>query len=980
MASAPTLDHDLHETVIDLKERNEFLTVEVASLRKQCDDAISVTAGMESVCAQNRQFGSELRSLKTERDELSRRVKILLQSQADLRAQIDAARETRKPTVNFEPLPLPPASAPDSEITELKSKLAREQKRAQELSGSVGLLLTEAEVFFCAKIESLSQLRELFLRPKPPPPSPSLPDKLPNETNPELEAALHAATAKLKQERKKRTQSERGFTAQQAELQSVKQAADLLQGQIAELQEFAKQQKHTIHDQRLKIQSLEEKVVSLENLAFQPNQPPEVETQIVPDPAVVRENAALRSRNAALSSKLKELQETDFNLKEQLAALQNHNRGLEEQKDKLAEKLEKAKNLREEIDRECGTLREANAALLAQKEELASHCEATEPQMKAARASFEQAKSACDAAQFENKRLASGLKLLQSSFDAEKSQVRELIAQRERLLAVLHRYETVAKLFEQNLTSLKSETDKLREASKSARALPPPPVAQPVVEEIPQTSWLCVDFPKELCGLILELNHAMPVTARIKHILRTIARFYNEQIRELKQTVARDREENEAKNAAFDTFLGNLSVALNVAPMTVNSELFPIARLREENATLAARNRVLEERHARIQEVTGSRSDGEAEELFLALRDDNARLLSEISHLCASAKKFQKQSRHAAASLQAEIADRDARIGACNSELAKAADETAALAAAARRSQAEIAAAQERQRESEGAHQQAVASLEREKRELRGQIAQQRQAAASEAGAREAERLSLEEALDRARRKAAQWKRRAGAVLQERRERDARLAEQQRAHEGAMRDLQRRLADERAAAQAHAERAAEPLRQKARELSDLTQKTAEALLLADEKGRQLAAANAELAMERDRLLARLQGAADEHGRQLQLSQTRLRVVELAAETRAHNEIEDAREGCEQEKREIYAAVAAALQRWYDGRQQLDEREFREILARAQTDIARMLEQEARIRRLLALDVHEGPEEAIVELLRVRPFVADGARR
>jgi (p)ppGpp synthase/HD superfamily hydrolase len=155
------------------------------------------------------------------------------------------------------------------------------------------------------------------------------------------------------------------------------------------------------------------------------------------------------------------------------------------------------------------------------------------------------------------------------------------------------------------------------------------------------------------------------------------------------------------------------------------------------------------------------------------------------------------------------------------------------------------------------------------------------------------------------------------------------------------------------------------------------QKTSEALLLADEKGRQLAVANAELAMERDRLLARLQGSADERDRQLQLSQTRLRVVELAAETRAHNEIEDARAACDQEKREIYAAVATALQQWYDGKQELDEREFRELLARARTETVRLVAQEGRIRRLLALDVGEAAEPAIVELLRVRPFVERG---
>jgi FtsZ-binding cell division protein ZapB len=56
----------LQQEVSDLKQKNEFLVMENGKLQQQCDEALAVVNGMENVCAQNKQFASELRLVKTE--------------------------------------------------------------------------------------------------------------------------------------------------------------------------------------------------------------------------------------------------------------------------------------------------------------------------------------------------------------------------------------------------------------------------------------------------------------------------------------------------------------------------------------------------------------------------------------------------------------------------------------------------------------------------------------------------------------------------------------------------------------------------------------------------------------------------------------------------------------------------------------------------------------------------------------------------
>jgi hypothetical protein len=137
----------LQREVSDLKQKNEFLVMENGKLQQQCDEALAVVNGMENVCAQNKQFASELRLVKTERDELSRRVQILVQTTSELQLQLEDARN-QKPKVmpdQWRDVQVIPCDHEEKiqqqqqDINNLKSILTKEQRKSQEVNSIKGM-------------------------------------------------------------------------------------------------------------------------------------------------------------------------------------------------------------------------------------------------------------------------------------------------------------------------------------------------------------------------------------------------------------------------------------------------------------------------------------------------------------------------------------------------------------------------------------------------------------------------------------------------------------------------------------------------------------------------------------------------------------------------------------------------------------------------------------------------------------------------
>jgi chromosome segregation ATPase len=401
--------------------------------------------------------------------------------------------------------------------------------------------------------------------------------------------------------------------------------------------------------------------------------------------------------------------------------------------------------------------------------------------------------------------------------------------------------------------------------------------------------------------------------------------------------------------------------------------------MRAENANFTAQNTQLNDNLARVLAAIGADSVSDTEDMISAIQREHEKLREASQQFAGYAKHYRKQSKRLAAKAAAELSKRDEEIQVLKSDFDKLADENSALEAALEQAKQQLLELQRQLKQTEKNRDRDIAAIESEKREFRDRLDSEKRELESQLAAVESERSAREEELDKAHREIANWKRRSDLLVNERREKEGEISQLKRELEESARDFHRKAADERASAKLQTDKMLDALRQKNRELSELTQKTSEALVCADERNRQLAAANTNLVMEKDELAARLQSVSEEAVRQRQLMTTKLRAVELASDTRSHNQIEDTKANFEQQKRNIYAAVVVAFQGFYDGKRELDEHEFQNVLARAQGEMGRLAAQDLKLKRLLGLDVDESIEDAISELLRLRPFVDDRSR-
>jgi chromosome segregation ATPase len=164
------------QQLFDLKKQIDFLTAENASIRRQCDEAVQVATDMDSIYSQNRQLKADIRTLKADKQELQRRLKLSLQSVAELQEQANSAQPPKHKIIHGQSEKCNHKSEIRrlrGEISGLKSGLADEELKNQEPQSSLQEILSGAERFFNERVESRSQLSELFLNTSPPESLPS---------------------------------------------------------------------------------------------------------------------------------------------------------------------------------------------------------------------------------------------------------------------------------------------------------------------------------------------------------------------------------------------------------------------------------------------------------------------------------------------------------------------------------------------------------------------------------------------------------------------------------------------------------------------------------------------------------------------------------------------------------------------------------------------------------------------------------------
>ena len=131
---------------------------------------------------------------------------------------------------------------------------------------------------------------------------------------------------------------------------------------------------------------------------------------------------------------------------------------------------------------------------------------------------------------------------------------------------------------------------------------------------------------------------------------------------------------------------------------------------------------------------------------------------------------------------------------------------------------------------------------------------------------------------------------------------------------------------------------------------------------------QLSESKAILENEKQQLVNNINAHKQELEREKRLSATKLKALTLSSEMKIQNETENARLNFEQQKREIFHFAADVFKQFFDPRMQITESSFKTILQNVKARLDNSVKQEETIKRILGIIGNENIETALIRTL------------
>jgi chromosome segregation ATPase len=152
------------------------------------------------------------------------------------------------------------------------------------------------------------------------------------------------------------------------------------------------------------------------------------------------------------------------------------------------------------------------------------------------------------------------------------------------------------------------------------------------------------------------------------------------------------------------------------------------------------------------------------------------------------------------------------------------------------------------------------------------------------------------------------------------------------------------------------------------ELRLICSKTNESVLGTERHNRDLLRRINALERELEQITRQLDATKEENMREKQLLETKTKAAGIRLEMKCQAEIEDLKVNFEDEKRKMFGLVAEHFAHFFDARHSFDAQSFREVIEKASSEIERLKETDAAVRRILCLSNDESTENAVSKLL------------
>lgn len=1000
---------NLQKQNAELRRMNDQLIKDNKSIKKQFQEATSIKDQMQKIHDTNAQLAMELRKARSEKEEFESRMKCNIESLEKKRAEMEEekreienraqitiedarrnfAQEKKKLTEQVDAL--------TQKIQELEDALKTHKEEKDVLVNSCHDVLSAAQSYFVIPFKNLEQLSQhLSKLPvakdqnelcKPNHELNNNNKNLENQTQ-DLQKKINSLKQKIKAERKARREIEFQNERLAQTTKDLEAKNQDLESKLSEL--VHKMKSLTSNDQSsfLKCSTLEEQIDRLTS-SLEEQRGKARELQLIVDQqrsngCTSSELNRLQSTLESKNSKIKTLQTTLISLKQQNTMLLSRIKENDKTKETLRSRNQNLQDENLQCTAGIQKLKDDNTKLSNENNLLKEQKETLENKLQVAQSAISQMKSALSEAQCQNDKYQNSLALLEMSLLKQKQELIDIVSERSKCINALQKQNVAMTALQDQLTQA---TGDLKEAQKKIISLTNDLKQNeylPKMEEIPETSWFCIDFPKELCNRIAdETREQTSTTIKLRRILSTIAKYYNSELDNLNNGIKQaNQNQNEAalrithlfsalspmiKNSPpdYQTFISN--------PDSEKRLLQSISDLHDSQIDLKVQNikltNQMKEMAAKLHTDDVNNVSSALDQLIINYNN----LLKELEAEKANEKKLKRALRSLKVNAENEKRqtqndekERLATIQSLQNDKKQLQSELTSLNEKVEVMQTHIKEMGKMHSDDISYYQSNLDTNNKYSKQMSDLKSEYDQQLTSKdeyvrKAAKKIEKLESE---------ISQWKRTSELMKNAKIEKDQQYVCLVNKMEESSQEYQR-LRDaysELSEAKEQCEKIIEEIKQKNKNLKNLYEQAKASLDETKEQNKNYSSENMQLAAENQQLKSDLQTLQEEIKREKQLNDAKMKAVNLSNETQRLLDVENAKSKFDEEKRNLFEFVALSFHHLFDAREELNNETFKILIEKASTELQKYIRQDAAVRRLLGIKAYESPEEAISRLL------------
>lgn len=984
--------------VIQLRTKNKQLIEQINSLKKQFDQVCIFSNENEELTKKNAMLENIIRTEKARYDELLRRFEIVTSEcpqqdlgrdehsnmlKEEIKATIHKLDEERKRYSEQ-------VKELNNDIHEKNTLLSKSRMENDTLTGYINAIYKAAQEKFNVVFNSPGELISFIQNYSVSENSSS--SLVHNQQQNEI-----VELKKLLKDMKKRLQKEKkikdDMVKKQAEdLGLMREKEDALMKRIAEVEG-----KQTYSDIELSkkdnyIKKLKEQIE--EYKTFQ-QKFLDLEAKVQSDKATYKgvfdKSKLMESENSELKSKVRDLESQLDNARSAASSSQKYAESLALQMETLTVnnqtlKMKYDSLCKESSDRaeEADKMTVQRAQALLEKSIMEDQLNGSIAKLKLAEVDLDSKQESLDKSEMQIRQLLQSIGLLENQFKSQKTEIKDLIDERNKMTALIRQQSSVIQQADHLLSLSRDEVKVLKKSIKKMEKTYMEKLNKSNYDEIPVTAWYSPDFPKELNNILSDYakNEALESPVKLKYVLSTIAKYFNNLIKSNESNMRDQLNSINKREDIINHFLTSISQQFNTENLTVEKLLENpfmaheiignVAKLNDENYQLMNNNKTIEENYRNLLSFLDVNTFDDARKTVMSLINQIQTLKNNLQTLKDYANSKIKQHKGTERELTMHIEELRKEVDNNSDEISQLSARNKSLIKENRDKDLELqqltSSMTKLQRQIDDNLKKYQYDLKKVSDEFSLKLETEMTEKNKLKNRLEDEQRDLKNRITGLTREVQQWKRNSEMNQNVKREKENQLKLVLEQLELTQKEMRDKYSKEKELIKQQYEHALLEVKNRNKELFNAHKELSTQLTEQTNRANEAYEKYAQISTAHDELLVLIDSTKEDSLREKQLLEMKYKHNLLSNEMKYNTLVEDLKSQFTVEKQKIIGFVAQSFRQFFDASSELDENCFKSIVLTAKKELERLSLQELTLRRILGLSLGMSIEETVSKLV------------